>query len=84
LTYETLSETDCIIDPTRMFHPNVFVDISAHLERKLELMAIYRSEMGEFPFPRSGTAIRALAQLRGAQSGFAAAESFMLLRERQA
>lgn len=82
MTYETLSETDSIIDPTRMYQPNVFVDIGPYLNRKVELMQIYRSEMGEFPFPRSAIAIRALAQLRGAQSGFDAAEGFTLLRER--
>jgi len=37
---------------------------------------------GEFPFPRSHEAIRALATLRGAASGFKTAEAFELLRER--
>jgi hypothetical protein len=35
-----------------------------------------------FPFPRSVEAIRALAAVRGAASGFVAAEAFQLLRER--
>jgi hypothetical protein len=58
------------------------VDISEFLERKIEIMAMYRSEMSEFPFPRSIEAIRALATLRGATAGFRAAEAFQLLRER--
>jgi LmbE family N-acetylglucosaminyl deacetylase len=82
LTYETLSETDCIIHPQRGFQPNVFVDISNYLQRKLELLAIYESEMGELPFPRSIAAVRAQATLRGAQAGYEAAEGFCLLRER--
>lgn len=83
LVYETPSETDFGIDPRDSgFRPNIFVDISQHIDRKLELMAIYESEMGEFPFPRSEKALRALAQVRGSQAGFEAAEAFMLIRER--
>jgi N-acetylglucosamine malate deacetylase 1 len=83
LAYETMSETGFGIDAEPGFHPNFFVDISGFLERKLEIMSIYGSEMGEFPFPRSAEAIRALATLRGAVSGSEAAEAFQLLRERQ-
>ena len=83
LAYETSSETDFGIDPRDPgFKPNVFVDISGHLVRKLELMSIYKSEMGQFPFPRSETALRALAKARGSQSGFEAGEGFVMLRER--
>lgn len=63
---ETASETNFGIDPRDTgFKPNVFVDISGLLKKKLELMKIYASEMGGFPFPRSEKALRALAQLRG-------------------
>ena len=82
LTYETLSETDAGLDLQRGFQPNVFVDVSGHLERKIELIQVYASEMGEFPFPRSEGAVMALAHLRGAQSGFQSAEAFHLLRDR--
>jgi LmbE family N-acetylglucosaminyl deacetylase len=82
LAYETLSETNVGIDPTeRPFQPNVFVDISQTLERKLEILQMFEGEIGPFPFPRSLRAVRALAELRGASSGFEAAEAFMLLRE---
>lgn len=81
--YETPSETDFGIDPRDSgFRPNVLVDISQYIDRKLELMVIYESEMGEFPFPRSEKALRALAQVQGSQAGFEAAEAFMLIRER--
>ncbi|MHB1193050.1 MAG: PIG-L deacetylase family protein [Longimicrobiales bacterium] len=83
LAYETLSETEFGLDPSRAFHPNVFVDISGFLEGKLEAMKIYESELAAFPFPRSPQAISSLAALRGANSGFAAAEAFQLLRERE-
>jgi N-acetylglucosamine malate deacetylase 1 len=83
LAYETLSETDLALGSGDGFHPNVFVDISRFAERKLQLLAIYQSELGVFPFPRSPEALSALASIRGAASGFSAAEAFELLRERQ-
>lgn len=83
LVYETLSETDFTINPdANLFRPNVFVDISSFLHQKLEIMKIYASEINEHPFPRSIQSIKSLAYLRGAASGYKAAEAFMLLKER--
>lgn len=82
LSYETLSETDFGLRPEQAFVPNVFVDISNWIEAKLEIMNIYSSEMADFPFPRSAEAIGALAAVRGAASGYLAAEAFQMLRER--
>jgi LmbE family N-acetylglucosaminyl deacetylase len=82
LAHETLCETEFGLDTDTGFHPNVFVDISSFLERKIELQQIYKSEIGEFPFPRSEQAVRALAQYRGATAGFEGAESFQLLIKR--
>ena len=82
LAYETLSETDFGLGTSQGFRPNVFVNIEPYLADKLRAMDIYASELGAFPFPRSHEAIRALATLRGAASGFKAAEAFELLRER--
>ncbi|CAG1022529.1 PIG-L family deacetylase [Methylomonas sp. LL1] len=82
LAYETLSETEFGISPdTQGFRPNVFVDIGAYLEQKLDMLHIFDGELGEFPFPRSDDAVCALARFRGAASGCQAAEAFMLLRE---
>lgn len=83
LSYETLSETDFVINPdANSFNPNVFVNIESYLEEKIEIIKIYESEINEFPFPRSELAIKSLAYVRGAASGFKAAEAFMLLKER--
>ena len=82
LAYETLSETDFGLGTSQGFRPNVFVNIEPYLNDKIRAMDIYASEIGEFPFPRSHEAIQALAILRGAASGFKAAEAFELLRER--
>ena len=82
LCYETLSETEWAA-PFResAFIPNVWTDISGVLETKLEAMSEYRSELMEFPHPRSLEAISALARLRGSTIGIKAGESFMLVRE---
>ena len=79
LCYETLSETNRNAPPS--FVPNVFVDISAQLERKLEAMRLYASQQRDFPHERSLGAIRALAMLRGSTVHRPAAEAFMLVRQ---
>jgi len=79
---ETLSETEFApTTPGNSFEPNVFVDISQYLERKLTIMQVFESEIAEHPFPRSLQNIKALATLRGATAGCEYAESFMLLKE---
>jgi N-acetylglucosamine malate deacetylase 1 len=83
LVYETLSETDFTLNPdVAGFRPNVFVDVTAYIDEKINIMRVFESEVGMHPFPRSERAIRALADVRGAAAGFEAAEAFMLLRER--
>ena len=83
LVYETQSETDFDLSPDSLgFRPNIFVDIFATIEEKLRVAGIFKSEFSAHPFPRSMKGIEALATLRGAASGFEAAEAFMLLRER--
>ena len=82
LAYETISETDFGLGISKVFQPNVMIDIEPYLADKLRAMEIYASELSEFPFPRSHKAMQALATLRGAASGFVAAEAFELLRER--
>ena len=83
LAYETLSETEFGLNVETAFRPNYFIDISNYLEPKIDLMKIYRTELGDFPFPRSIEAIKALAVLRGSNAGFGAAEGFQLLLERE-
>ena len=81
--YETLSETEFGLSPGQApFRPTRFVDISGHIDGKVEALSIYESELGEFPFPRSEKAVRALAAFRGSSAGFSAAEAFVVLRER--
>lgn len=80
--YETLSETEFGLRPDDPgFHPNLFVDTTRWLDRKVEIMKLFAGEMGTFPFPRSEECLRAQAALRGSQAGTHAAEAFMVLKE---
>ncbi|WP_027937102.1 PIG-L deacetylase family protein [Anaeroarcus burkinensis] len=82
LCYEALSETEFAIDPiANAFRPNVFINITEYFSRKIEIMRIYQSELGEFPFPRSEEAMQALAMFRGSSAGCKYAESYMMLKE---
>lgn len=81
LMYECLSETEFApILPERAFQPNYFVDISDFIEKKIEIMKIFDSELGEHPFPRSIKNIKAIASYRGATIGVYYAEAFQLLK----
>lgn len=81
---ETLSETEFAPAISgRSFLPNVYVDISVFLDRKLEIMQMYPKEIMEDPFPRSLSSIRALARIRGSRAGVMYAEAFQLLFERR-
>jgi LmbE family N-acetylglucosaminyl deacetylase len=81
LMYETISETE--FGPAlaeKAFLPNYYVDISEYLPKKLEVMEVYESEVGEHPFPRSLRNLEALATFRGASVGVNYAEAFQLLK----
>ena len=83
LCYETPSSTEQSPPiPEAAFLPNSYVNIAAYLERKLDAFRCYGTERREFPHPRSEEALRILAQHRGIESGFVAAEAFLLLRDR--
>jgi len=82
LAYETLSETHWAapyLDPA--FAPNVFIDITNTLERKIAAFRCFASQCRAFPDERSPEALEALARLRGANVHRQAAEAFVLIRE---
>ena len=53
------------------------MDITSFIDKKVNIMGMYESEIGEKPFPRSEENIRSLSIFRGSQSGFNAAEAFL-------
>jgi len=80
-TYETLSETEWAVPSgDSVFVPTYFVDISEVFNYKLEAMKCYRSQLREFPNPRSLKTIESLASFRGSTVGSSYAEAFMTIR----
>lgn len=79
--YETVSSTHWNaphLEPD--FVPTWCVDITNHIDTKLEALSSYETELDDFPGPRSLEAIRALALFRGSQVGCGYAEGFHVVR----
>ncbi len=66
--------------PDEWFVPNVFVDISEHLDTKVEAMRNYASQMRPSPFHASPQGAQTTAAFHGGQVSIAAAEAFQALR----
>lgn len=82
LAYETVSETNWAapyLAPS--FQPNLFVDISEYIGRKIEAFGQFESQVRQFPNERSFETLQALAQVRGSCVSRQAAEAFVLIRE---
>ena len=80
-TFEVLSSTEW--NPRSIntqFSPNWYEDISGFLSKKLDSARAYKSEMFDWPHPRSIESIEYLAKMRGSQVGLESAEAFCLLR----
>jgi LmbE family N-acetylglucosaminyl deacetylase len=80
LCYETLSETHWNvggIEPA--FIPDLFVDISAYMDRKQAALNAYASQVHDAP-SRSVEACVALARFRGSQNGCKYAEAYKVVR----
>ncbi len=81
---EALSETEFAISlPATSFIPNVYVDITPYIDKKLEVMSMYEGEIMQEPYPRSLSSIKALARVRGSRAGVMYAEAFQLLYEKR-
>jgi LmbE family N-acetylglucosaminyl deacetylase len=84
LCYETPSSTEWSGPHNEYsFVPNVFVDITNFLDKKLKAMSSYQSELLAFPHPRSLEALKNRAAHWGSVMGVEAAEPFILVREFQ-
>ena len=80
--FETLSSTEMSGSvPQRYFIPNYFIKINDYLEKKLEAMKAYVSEVREFPHPRSIEAIKYNALLWGSKNNTTAVEAFYCFRK---
>lgn len=81
-TYETLSETEWNIPNTiNAFIPTVYNDISKYIEIKKQALSYFKTQIADFPDPRSLEAVEALAKYRGSTIKVKAAEAFSLVRQ---
>jgi len=63
------------------WEPNLFVEVSEEdVQTKIKSMEAYETEARPDPHPRSPEVLRALAKVRGSESGFFFAEAFMVQR----
>lgn len=83
--YEVLSETGWDVpNANNDFIPNVYEDVSGeYIEKKIDALKVFKSQMKKYPSARSIKAIRSLSEFRGAMVGVENAESFMLIREQR-
>lgn len=63
------------------FIADVFFDITKTINTKLSAMAEYKSELREYPHPRSLQHIKELAKVNGTKVGLEFSENFMLIRK---
>ncbi len=80
--FEVASSTDWAFGEfAPVFIPNVFIDVSKTLIKKIQAMEMYSSEKREFPHPRSKESLESCAKRWGAVSGLKVAEAFRLIRK---
>jgi LmbE family N-acetylglucosaminyl deacetylase len=80
-TYEIVASTEWgVPSHQRDFAPTMYIDISKHINYKLNAMKIQKSQLEKFPHPRSLKTIDMLARKRGSEICVEAAEGFVPLR----
>ena len=78
LSFEVLSSTEW--NYIEAFMPSIFVDVTSTINAKINAMHCYSTEQPKYPHPRSDKGIKALASMRGSQSGVKYAEGFKVIR----
>ena len=80
--YETPSSTEWQAPKNdSVFNPNRFVDITDFHEKKISALKFYKSELREFPHPRSEKAVSIYDQRNGIVIARKYAERFVVIRE---
>lgn len=83
LFFEVPSSTEWQITTKKQaFIPNWYEDITNTISYKIKALKKYKTELRKWPHPRSIKGVRALAEWRGASSGYKAAEAFVLGRKK--
>jgi len=83
LAFEVASSTEWNFCQAPRFSPNVFINTSDFFDKKIKAMQCYEGELRQFPHPRSPEYLKALATVRGGQSGMLTAEAFELVYLRE-
>jgi LmbE family N-acetylglucosaminyl deacetylase len=76
---ETILQYEILRHGSATFTPNLYVDITAHLEKKLDAVKCYESQKTKRKF-FDADSIQALAKTRGFQSGYDYAEGYQVYR----
>lgn len=77
--FEVPSSTEWNFDSSSCaFHPNCFNNVGKQFLKKIEALLVYKSEMRDWPHPRSIEAVTTLAKWRGACVGYEKSEAFCL------
>lgn len=63
-----------------VFSPNIFVDITGTIDKKIEALKAYRTELKESPHPRSEELVRTIARRWGSVVGLNYTEAFEAIR----
>jgi LmbE family N-acetylglucosaminyl deacetylase len=77
-SFEILSSTEWKYPLS--FSPDVFFDVTETIEQKIEAMKMYKSELCNYPHPRSLEGIRLNAQYHGMRVGKKYVEAFKAVR----
>jgi len=79
--FETFSATEWNFLNRDRFNPNYFVNIEGTIKDKMEAMKCYKSELRNYPHPRSLEGLEVAAKRWGTVVGCSYAEAFELIRK---
>lgn len=76
---ETILQYEILRHGSHTFTPTLFVDISNYLDKKLEVLNCYKTQLKRRAY-FDNESFKALARTRGAQSGYNFAEGFVIYK----
>lgn len=82
LSYQVPSSTEWsapVVD--EIFIPNIFEEIEKYYDLKKQAILAYKTEIREYPHPRSLKYVEALDEINGLKVGIEKAEAFQIIRE---
>lgn len=82
-SFEVSSSTDFILSrkQKKIFNPNLYFNVESTIDKKINLLKLYKGEIKKWPHARSLKSIKNLAMYRGSQVGIKYAEAFITVRE---